>query len=569
MTTQIFYVSPHGDDSGAGTREQPFASLGRAREAVRAAVAGGAGRVEVALAPGEYRLRAPLRMDARDGAPEGGAIVWRGAGAGRTIVSGAVDLPPFAEAEPGLWRAPAGGMVFRQLYVNGRRAALARWPKAGQFFRISAWLPDTKEIIVNASDVPNATDSALELVVYMAWAEAILKLKSAARTAPEKLAWCTPMRLTFHEPEHSLVFQRSFPIRKPELPYFWQNSRAFLTEPGEWFLDQPSDTLYYRPLPGEELAASRAVAPALETLVEIRGTVDNPVRNVRFEGITFEGTTWLKPSVSGLLNLQAGMYTQEKTQDNIQYHGRPPAAVYAAYADGLAVAHCTFRHTGATALDVHRGVSRAAVTRCTFHTLAGAGINLGVFSEPDMAAHVPYNPADEREVTRDITIADTVIHHTGLDYPGTCAIAAGYVRDTLIEHNDIHDVPYTGISVGWGWTLKPNAMRNNCVRRNHIYRAVTTMRDGAGIYTLSSMPGSSIVENYVHDISTNPDGIGARNYGIYLDEGSDGITLENNLIQRIEHGNHHKINPSGTIVLKHEGAFDNPAVRGQAGVRRA
>jgi hypothetical protein len=261
------------------------------------------------------------------------------------------------------------------------------------------------------------------------------------------------------------------------------------------------------------------------------------------------------------------MFNLPATQRNAQFVGRPPAAVQASFASGLGFDGCRFSHTGSTALDLHRGVEDACVSHCAFADLAGGGISLGVFSEPDQEMHLPWNPADPREITQRITIADNTLARVGLDYPGTCAVAAGYVRGTVIEHNRIEDVPYCAISLGWGWTCEPSPLGDNHIRHNRIHRAMTQMLDGGAIYTLSSMPGSRIESNHITDIATNPDGIGARSYAIYLDEGSDGITVCDNLIQGIEHGNHHKFNPCGRIAIEREGSFGNAAVAHASGPR--
>jgi hypothetical protein len=262
------------------------------------------------------------------------------------------------------------------------------------------------------------------------------------------------------------------------------------------------------------------------------------------------------------------MFNLPATRRNEQFVARPPAAVQASFCQGLAFEGCEFFHTGSTALDLHRGVAGSVVNRCAFHDLGGGGILLGVFSDPDQEIHAAWNPSDPREITRCITIADNTIERVGLDYPGTCGVGAGFVRQTVIEHNRIEDVPYCGISLGWGWTLDPSALGDNHIRRNRIARAMTHTLDGAAIYTLSSMPGSTIEANHITDIRTEPNGIGGRSYAIYLDEGSDGITVRDNLVQGIEHGNHHKFNPCGRITIEREGSFGNERVSSLAGPRK-
>jgi len=359
-------------------------------------------------------------------------------------------MPALEVAEYGHWRIVLPDPDCRQLIVNGRRATPARFPKAGSFRKISAWLPDTKELLVEASALPKGAGSEIELVVFMAWAEAILKLESVARTDEPEFDWTSPVRLPLREPEGAVIFARSFTIKKPGLPYFWQFDPVLVTDPSEWSPEARTGHAVYLSRPGESAADAVIEVPRLETLMDLRGTADAPVRNLHFEGITFTGTTWRKPSGSGVLNLQAGMFNLPRTRRNEQFVGRPPAAVQASFCEGLTFTHCEFFHTGSTALNLHRGVTGSGIHHCHFHDLGGGGISVGVFSEPDQQIHQPCNPADPRQITARITIADTTIRRVGLDYPGTCGIAAGFVRGVVIEHNLIEDVPYSAISLGWG-----------------------------------------------------------------------------------------------------------------------
>ncbi len=562
-----FFVHPAGSDTSGGERANPFRSLVRARDAAREALTAGERDVAVHLAGGVHTLGETLALDARDGSPHG-RVRWLGE-AGRTVVTGTRRLPAAEEGADGRWLVAFPDGACRQLIVNGSRAMPARFPKEGSFRKISAWLPDTKEVLLEASALPKGAGGGIELVVFMAWAEAILKIDGITRTDLPEFDWTSPVRLRLRDPEGGILFSRSFPIKKPGLPYFLQFDPVLVTEPGEWSPGPETGSAVYFPRPGERAADASIEVPMLETLLDLRGTPEEPLENVRFEGISFTGTTWRKPSVSGMLNLQAGMFNLPGTERNEQFVARPPAAVQASFCRGLGFERCEFFQTGSTALDLHRGVVEADVRRCAFRDLAGGALTLGVFSESGQEIHQPWNPADPREITGRLRVADNTIRRVGLDYPGTCGIAAGFVRGAVIEHNLIEDVPYSAISLGWGWTLAASALADNHIRRNRIRRAMTRMLDGGAIYTLSSMPGSTIEANHITDIATDPDGIGARSFAIYLDEGSDGITVCDNLIQGIEHGNHHKFNPCGQITIQGEGRFGNEEVAALAGPRKA
>jgi hypothetical protein len=558
----LIHVAPESAPSPASANT--FSSCAAARDAARTALAAGTPHVEIRLAPGVHRLTDTLRLDARDGSAAG-RVTWSGT-PGQTILTGALPAPKPSPRPDGLWFIPTDSPTpVTQLIVNNRRARIARYPKTGAALKISAFLPDTRELVIEARDYPWKAARPPELILHMAWADARIAIHSVQRTASPELDWTSPVRLTPHEPARSILFRRSFPIKKPGLPFFWQGDPVFITEPGEWAWTDGG--LLYHPHPEESPENAAIELPILDTLVSIEGTPEAPVANLSFEGIRFTGTNWSRPRELGCLNLQAGFFSLPDTVANTQFVARPPAAFEAAHAVNLALTFCAFDHLSSTAVDWRDGIRNSSLTRCTFRDLGGGGILLGHFNDRKEEIHQPWLPSDERLITQGVRITDNDLSRIGLDSAGTCAIAAGFVRDTAIDHNAIEDVPYCGISLGWGWTRLPSALGNNSVRANRIRRAMTTMLDGGAIYTLSSMPGTVIARNHIQDIRTNPIGIGARNYAIYLDEGSDGISLVENLIQSIEGGNHHKFNPSGTNTLSGEGAFDNPSVRTEAGPR--
>ena len=111
---------------------------------------------------------------------------------------------------------------------------------------------------------------------------------------------------------------------------------------------------------------------------------------------------------------------------------------------------------------------------------------------------------------------------------------AGYTDSTVIEHNELTDMPYSGISVGWGWADQGTIARDNLVRFNNISSTNVLMADGGGIYTLSRQPGTHLFENYIHDIVRHSWLGGYEINGIFLDEGSNFITIENNVFQNID-----------------------------------
>jgi hypothetical protein len=275
--------------------------------------------------------------------------------------------------------------------------------------------------------------------------------------------------------------------------------------------------------------------------VEVKGSGDRPVGYVYFKGIRFENTTWLRPSLKGHVPLQAGMYlldayklkikgTPEKSGlENQAWVGRPPAAVEVSYANHINFSDCTFTHLASTALDFTRGTHDDEVKGNLFKDIGGTGIQVGVFSDESFEAHLPYNPSDPREVCTNERIINNLIDDATNEDWGCVGIGAGYVKGIKIEHNEVCDVSYSGISVGWGWTKAANVMSDNIIRANKVHHYAKHMYDVSGIYTLSAQPRSVIDSNYIDNIYKVPYAHDPQHwFYLYTDEGSSFFTVKDN-----------------------------------------
>ncbi|GAB4000581.1 hypothetical protein GCM10029992_32940 [Glycomyces albus] len=257
--------------------------------------------------------------------------------------------------------------------------------------------------------------------------------------------------------------------------FFLAGSRAFLDEPGEWFLDADAGILYYKPFQGQDMANTDVELPRLETLIEVGGTYDQPVHDLHFEGLTFTGTSWLHPnSDDGYANQQTGTFLAGVQPDRpsdafdsgsrgcYEFEGtrnhwfQMPAAVQVSAAEGVSFSGNTFANLGSIGLGIGNdanahscgiglGAHDVSVVGNTFTASAGGGIAVGGV-RPD--AH---HPSDDRMINRDILISDNSIFSTALDYLDNVAILATYATRLTVEHNYIADMPYSGIAVGYGW----------------------------------------------------------------------------------------------------------------------
>lgn len=362
--------------------------------------------------------------------------------------------------------------------------------------------------------------------------------------------------VTPQQPERSVVFgdrnasPPSYgvmnPGPEPNQPYFFENALEFLDSPGEFFLEVSSNTLYYRPRPGENMQSASVVAPTLQHLLRVEGTATNPAQNLAFKGIVFEHADWLKTSEIGFVGLQAGaVYNGDAVEAGVRFNN----------VKNIRVDSSTFRNMGASGFNVESGARDIAVTRSTFYNLGGQGIALG--------SRIGSAGAEADVIGA--TISDNTINRIGQAYFGSVAIFAGYASNVTIEHNLIHDAPYSAISVGWGWSAAVQNTRDNLIRANRIYNVMNLLDDGAGIYTLSNQPGTVIAENYIHNIARSPWAGGSPVAGVYLDEQSGGITVRDNVLLDVPTRINQNRNQPNNTFTNNDG--DSPATIANAGPR--
>jgi hypothetical protein len=528
------YVSPDGVDSAEGTEQTPFQTLSQALEAVRELPDADGRDAVVVLADGVYRLTEPLAFGAGDS-----GITIRAAEGARPVLSGGLDVAGWEPDGDGRWKAQTEIAACRQFYVNGVRAQRARgtFPEGAERF---AELKAIDEVagfrVPDASLADWNRPQDLELGFYNSWSHMIGRVASIERN-DDGVA-----EIIMQQPGFYLLCRKEGV--KAEYPAYMENALELLDEPGEWYHDGGSRVLYYKPREGEDMATAECVVPVLETLVSVRGTAKKPAQSIRFEGITFADATWMQPNDIGHVDVQANFVIEptnlfERDGSLVNLHNeyvKSPANVVVEYGHGIVFEDCTFTRLGGAGLDLGRGSQECVVSRCTFADISGSGIQIGDVQKDD------HHPSDPAMIASGNRISDCLIERVGAEYEDSVGIFAGYVQETVIEHNEISDLPYSGISVGWGWGEEdsgggnypipfvyesPTPARDNRIANNLIYRVMQRRNDGGGVYMLGNQPGTVIGGNYIHD---NPGWPG----GIYLDEGSGFIEVTGNVVHGAE-----------------------------------
>ena len=567
--TAIIYVAPTGNDAGTGSVARPFKTLPRAQAAVR--TLNTKSNVRVILADGVYSLDAPLKFTAADGGQGTRTVTWQAEPGARPLISGGLPVGGFTVFDPDkdIYVADIPkGLDSRQLYVNdvaAERAAMEiRY--ADLEFTATGFIvknPDLKFI----TRIKQPERLELEATGFFTDHYAPAKSVSGDTFTMQQPSWDnnTWGYDTISQP----IFpqdSRLFLVNAPELlgrTNEWHNDTF------EFYIDPTAGKLYLRVPANTEVGRLNVVLPRLEALVSVGGTLDAPVQNLSFKGLRFSYTSWMGPSQpTGYASQQSGAFLAEtaavrpadawKTcnwgcpefETMRQKWNQMPAAVQVAMARNVSFEGNTFTQLGQIGLgignDANANLSGAQlatdgirVSHNRFAVLAGGAIVAGGVRRD---AH---HPSDPRLTNRNLLIDNNTVTTVSLNYKENSAILSTYVDGARILHNDVSDATYDGIDIGWGWGYNdaggnpnyeenqkgytvnpkfdtPTTLRNTEVAYNRIHNIKQWYMDGGAIYNLSANPGTRIHHNYIYDIGDR--------IGIYVDEGSKHIRIDNNIV---------------------------------------
>ncbi|HEX3698881.1 MAG TPA: right-handed parallel beta-helix repeat-containing protein [Polyangia bacterium] len=524
----ILIVAPDGQGSDCSL-SRPCA-LTTARDQARTLTQRN-GPQTIRLRGGTYALSQTFQLvesdTAHDSGLPGSPTVYEAAAGETPVLSGGVVVTGWSlfDQAKGIYRAKVDpSLRTRQLYVGGVRATRARGPVRPAGFTLT----DTGVTAPNTAFATYRAPTQLEAIFDAQW-----------RTIRCGVASVAGANLTLDQPcwDNANVTKKSPGGGWPPSSLFWiENAYELLDEAGEWFLDETAGDLFYKPRPGEDLTTATVVVPVLEALVDARGTTDRPIHDVTFRGLTFAFSTWLRPSsAEGSANWQAcyDVTGTNAVQPGFDAMTRMPSAVTLSAAHDFLIENSMITHVGAGALSIENGSSGNSVSVNRFEDVSGCGIQLG-----DLSIWSADTPASQR--TSNNLVEKNVITQVGAEYHGAVGIFVGITENSSILHNELFDLSYTGISVGWGGWNKdyafggngshagPTYAHGNRIIGNRIHDVVSMMIDGGGIYTQGPQPDSVIEENYIYNVGTRTWAI-----GIYLDEGTQSYHVDHNVLTHV------------------------------------
>jgi hypothetical protein len=524
-------VATTGSDAAAGDLAAPFATVERAQTFVRELKHKQGGTllqpVTIYIHGGTYTLSKPLRFTPEDSGVENRRVTYAAFHNQKVTFSGGREITGWKEVTVDgkrLWAAEVPGVRegkwnFHQLWMNGRRATLARSPNDG-FFRIAAmpgldftkpyqegqarfqFKPGEIQQWKNPEDV--------EVVILSFW---ISQRRGIAGV---------------DEAQHIVTLRQPSAMRltdgfgrQPHLArYYVENAFELLDSPGEWYLNRKTGTIYYMPRPGEEIAKAEAIAPVLESLLLVEGDAqkDQRVQYLTFRGLRFEYSEWWLP--------QGGRTRQVEGQSA----SGVPGAIQLTGARFCSFEQCTIAHLSGYGIHFSRGCDRDRLAGSDLFDLGTGGVKigsddrLGNIRPPGMRS--PF-PGDAKLETHDIEVSDNDIREGGRVFHHGNGVWIGQSYNNLVSHNEIQDFYQLGVSVGWTWGYGKSLAHHNVIEYNRIHKiGQKWSSDLGGIYTLGTQPGTVLRYNVIYDVKC-ADYIGR---GIYLDEGSSDMVVENNVL---------------------------------------
>jgi len=510
------YVALNGRDGNPGTRELPFATIGRAQEEARKIKERGMpeGGIAVYLRGGRYFIEDGLSFVKEDSGTAGAPVVYRGYPGEKVRIIGGRDITSLfkplddpgvlkrlpEEAKDRVWAADlkkAGITDYGQLLNRGMGSSnpaalelfyntlpmnLARWPKEG-WDRVNG-------LVAREGDEENPTFEKgrftyagnrpklwvedrenIWITGYFSRPWHRTHTRVAGIDAENRIVNLTPD--TRYPKSHG---HHDVPVIV-DAPYYFYNVLSELSAPGEFYMDRETGILYFYPpgeIDGSEIIISTLEAPVLSA---------EKASHMVFFGLTLECTRHEGMKITG-------------GSDNL-------------------IAGCIIRNTGTAGVIIDGGWNNS-IFGCDMHDLGAGGISLsgGDWEKLIPAGHYVAN--------------NHIYRFNRFDGGYRPAVSMGGTGQR-VSHNVISDSPHQALTFSFNEHL---------IEFNEFYDVVHEARDAGAIYTYGEPRflmnrGNVMRYNFFHHISERGSPLKTHLVaGLYIDALNGGMTVEGNIFFR-------------------------------------
>ncbi len=566
------FVNPNAGLFGTGTEDRPFATLNQAADMIKALSGIVTDDITVFLKDGNHYISETIEFTNENDLADGKQLTFTSYPGERATIHGGRIVRNWQEGDNGIYYTDVVLSDFRELYVNGELQTRARTAE-GNFYQGMGWLNNSGKPVHETypgsptSDVPNNTlhqrnmDNSggysgavagfrgglvlpktgeiegiqnwgnpedIEVVCNISYKHHRMKAEGVIMMNAGDIANAGNFPVLLLHPENSKYSTTVMPNYpwKYDSPFYMENALELLDEEGEWYYDNDAYRLYYMPKDGEDMRTAVVEVPQIEHMFKLTGTIDDNVSNVAFRDLDIECATSLTVARAGYAAMQAGNTLGNETTQ---------AAITLNHTNNVDFVGCTIRNIGAAAISLVQGAVNTSITDNEIYNIGASAVQIGT------SGHNAVDNDGEAICTNN-EILRNKIYHVAWQYTSNTAIWATWVNHLNISYNEIYDTPYSGISVGWGWssyqdstTCHDNTISYNKIYDNMLFQGI----DGGAIYTLGTQPGTQIHHNYIYT---------DKSYGhcIYLDEGSDHIKVYENVIN---------VTPNGKIGVNFDGSY--------------
>lgn len=520
-----FYVSPLGNDENAGTKEHPFATLEQAKSVIEDMIQNQKESVfTVWMADGTYKITKPIVFESKF-FNDGIEVQISAMKNTKPVISGGIELKNWEKTSDGLWATHLSGKTMplniRELFVGSKRAIRARFPNKG-YLRVAKVGNDRRtNFFFKSGDFPiPETSPGVELVFFHDWSISRIAVKNIDVT------------------KHNITLVDTVGARTPSFfkmdnwephpRYFLENSYQFIDADYEWFFDSEKQMIFLKLPENSNPELAQIVIPVSKSLVEIKGTEKLRVTDIHFEGVRFTHCFWNIPK-DGYCGVQACFYDSRPAPPSGKWSA-VPAAIKAEWAKNCSIENCSFEHLGTSGVWFSTGTINCTVTNSDFYDISANGIMIGEGHSRRVDGEMWWKKVPEQTASQN-SIINCRIENCGVQFYGAIGIWCGISAKTTIRKNEVFDLPYSGISIGWEWSPAKTPCRENSIDGNQIHHIMQKLSDGGGIYMLGLQPGSKLINNQIHDVKINAGR--AESNGMFLDEGTTDVLIANNLIYNI------------------------------------